>query len=410
MKLAPCSQEHSSPQTLITPETSQVTADNKPVGKLTSSTSILTMDGKPVLKLAGAGMTEFHKFGDLPVALRTKIMEVNMYQDPVVSDPRIIKIYMECMSSDQPNISCTCFADIKWAGLPAEDDCYSDHDPLPKRDPVTERLLAGSSDEDEEEVVEYNMDRYRHTHIYPDHVNFTWKIDPESASEVLSSHKPLIPYYFVSKECRSTVKRFVIAQMGRRTRAFRSPELRWLPLSPTQDIFKIECPRAWEPVNEWGSDALRAARDALFMNNFMVDFNTFHGLVEPALRKKDEYLLYLSNKEPTDYFQGESSMHAVFKNAKCIYVVAATDQARIATYRDVDIWTKENVQKEAVPDLQSETKEVLESVWDEKNTEFNGLRNGDGNLPMVLCVTVPEKKIEAGNTENAHEDGPGDDQ
>lgn len=100
MNPASCSQEHSNPQSLITSEPGQVTADSKPAEKLTSSTSTLTMDGKPVLKLAGAGMTEFHKFVDLPIALRTKIMEVNMYQDPVVSDPRIIKIYIECMSFD----------------------------------------------------------------------------------------------------------------------------------------------------------------------------------------------------------------------------------------------------------------------------------------------------------------------
>lgn len=289
-----------------------------------------------------------------------------------------------------------------------EDDCFSDHDPLPKRDPVADGLLDRSSDEEEE--VEYNMDKYRHTHIYPDHVNFTWKIDPESASEVRRSHKPLIPYYFVNKETRSTAKRFVILHMGRRTRAFRCPDLRWLPLSPTQDFFKIECPRAWEAVNEWGSDALRAARDALFMENYIIDFDTFNGLVEPDLRKKDEYLLYLSNKEPTDYFRGESSMHAIFKNAKRIHVVAGTDKARITTYRDFDIWTKEDVQKEAVPGLQSETKEVLESVWAEKNTEFNGLRNGNGNLPMVLCVTVPEKQVSVGIPKVVPEDLPGDDQ
>lgn len=97
---ASCSQEHSIPQTLITPKTSQVTANTEPIEKLTSGTSTLNMDAKSVPKLAGAGLTEFHKFVDLPIALRTKIMEVNMFQDPVVSDPRIIKIHLECMSFD----------------------------------------------------------------------------------------------------------------------------------------------------------------------------------------------------------------------------------------------------------------------------------------------------------------------
>lgn len=296
-----------------------------------------------------------------------------------------------------------------WAGFPEEDDCYSDHDPLPKHDPVADQLLVKSGYEYEfEEEVEYNMDKYRHTHIFPDHVNFAWKIDPESASEVRRSHKPLIPYYFVSKECRTIVKRFVIIHVGRRTRAFRSPDLRWLPLSPTQDIFKVECARAWEPVNEWGSDALQAARDALLMENFMVDFNTFHDLIEPALRVKDDYLLYLSNKEPTDYYRGESSMQAVFKNAHRIYVVSGTDGARITTYRDFDIWTQDDVQEDAIPALQSEAKELLESVWAEKNTEFNGLRNGDGNLPKVLCVTAPKNKVEVVNAEEVPEDGLGD--
>lgn len=47
-------------------------------------------------KLAGAGMTEFHKFVVMPYELRARIMEVNMFEDHIVSDPRIIRIHIEC--------------------------------------------------------------------------------------------------------------------------------------------------------------------------------------------------------------------------------------------------------------------------------------------------------------------------
>lgn len=100
---AACSQEHSDSQALVTSETIQVTADIKPVESLASNIDIITMNGKPVLKLAGNGMTEFHKFTDLPLQLRTKILEVNMFQDPLVSEPRIIRIHMECTSPAWPN-------------------------------------------------------------------------------------------------------------------------------------------------------------------------------------------------------------------------------------------------------------------------------------------------------------------
>lgn len=101
---ASCSQEHSTPKTLVSHETNQATADTKPIENLASSIDNITMNSEPVPKLAGASMTEFRKFPDLPLQLRTKILEVNMFQDPVVSDPRIIRIHLECMSFDQPNL------------------------------------------------------------------------------------------------------------------------------------------------------------------------------------------------------------------------------------------------------------------------------------------------------------------
>lgn len=294
---------------------------------------------------------------------------------------------------------------FKCAGFPEEDECYSDHDPA-----AIQPFWAQTIDTDDvEDDVEYDPDKYRHMHVYADHVNFSWKIDSQSAHVIRRSQQVMLPYLLASKECRSIALKFLVVKMGRRKRAFRSPDLRWVVVSPTQDIFKIECRRTWEAVNEWGTDTLCASRDASIINHFMVDFDTFHSLVVPALREKDKRLLYVSNKEPIAHFSGESSMHAVFKNAMRIFVVADTDNARITTSRNMITWNEEDVQKEAVPGLESGTKEVMESVWAGKNTEFNGLHNNDGNLPMVLYVTVPdEKAAEVGNPEKAQKNGLGD--
>lgn len=306
-------------------------------------------------------------------------------------------MYVSCLAKPFS----TCFANTKFLGFPEEDECYSDHDPTVIRPNWAETIHTDDEDDD----VEYDPDKYCHTHVYADHINFTWKIDSESARAVRRSHRPMLPYLIAFKECRSTALRFIVAKMGRRKRAFRSPDLRWIALSPTQDIFKIECPRAWEAVNEWGTDTLCATRDALIMNNIMVDFDTFHGLVVPAMREKDDRLLYLSNKEAVAHFRGESSMHAIFKNAIRIYVVAAADNARVSTSRNMITWNEDDVKEEAVPGLDSGTKKVMESVWAEKNTEFNGLRNSDGYLPMVLYVTVPDEKSEVRKPEKAQKYG-----
>lgn len=177
--------------------------------------------------------------------------------------------------------------------------------------------------------------------------------------------------------------------MGRCHRAFWSPELRSLPLSPWGDIFYIDCPAAWEAVNEWGSRLLRASHDALLMRKFMVSFTTFHGLVVPAMREKNHFLIEISNKEPVDYFRGESSMTAVFRNATCIHVVSDADRHFVTTYQKAAVWGEEGFQEEELCGLQIETKELLQSVWRGENNEFNGLRNRDGNLPRVFFVTIP---------------------
>lgn len=266
------------------------------------------------------------------------------------------------------------------SGSPDEDECFGNHDS------VADQPWEENSDEDEDE------DDRRHFHVYHDHDNFAWKIADDS--EVRRSHRPLIPYFTVSKECKKIVQSFIVCHMGRRCRAFWSPELRNLPLSPQDDIFYIDCDRAWEAVNEWGSTLLYAVRDALQMRNFMIDFPTFHGLVKPSMREKDDYLLALSNKEPYDYFRGESSMRVVFKNAAYIAVIATADKDRITNYQSLAIWDSEDAQKDDVPGLLPEMREILQSIWSEKNTEFNGLRGGNGDLPVVFWATVPEKELE----------------
>ncbi|KAJ4420045.1 hypothetical protein N0V82_004617 [Gnomoniopsis sp. IMI 355080] len=354
--LTPSVEQHSGTQALRVPEDHQATSDTMAVKELFDSTDASNNSG---LKLAGSGMTKFHLYNDLSLELRERIMQVNMYEDKDVFTPRIIKIHMQ------------------WS--PEEDECFGNHD-LVAAQPWEE------SDEDEDDE-----DR-RHYHVYPDHENFAWRINGDSLSQVRRSHRPLIPYFTVSKECKAIVKRFILCQMGRRCKVFRSPDLRKLPLNPQEDIFYIDCARTWEAVNEWGSTTLRAARDALQIRHFMVDFPTFHGLVEPSMREKDEYLLSVSNKEPIDYFRGESSMRAVFKNAHSINVLAAADKRRVTNYQSLAIWNEEAVENAKAPGLLTEAKEVLRSVWSEKNTEFNGLRDDEGVLPEVLWATAADFK------------------
>lgn len=277
-------------------------------------------------------------------------------------------------------------------GSPEEDECFGNHDAVAAQP-------WEDSDEDEDD------DDRRHYHVYPDHENFAWRIDESSISQVRRSHRPLIPYFTVSKESKNTVKNFILCQMGRRCRVFWSPELRKLPLSPQGDIFYIDCARTWEAVNEWGSTTLHAARDALQMRNFMVDFPTFLGLVEPSMREKDEYLLAVSNKEAIDYFRGESSMSAVFKNAHSVNVLAAADKRHVTDYQSLAFWDKEDVEEGAVPSLLTDAKEVLQMVWSEKNKEFNRLRDKEGGLPEVLWATAADfkKEIEAHGQEDGQE-------
>lgn len=96
-------------EALRIPETNQVMTHAEPIEDM--SVAILAVQdtsntgpdpdidnaGSSGPKLAGAGMTEFHKYMDMPWELRARIMEMNMVEDPIVTNPRIIKISMDCM-------------------------------------------------------------------------------------------------------------------------------------------------------------------------------------------------------------------------------------------------------------------------------------------------------------------------
>lgn len=79
--------------------TDQATSSTMVINKLPNDIGNRKSNNSCGLKLAGAGMTEFHRYNDLPLELRIRIMEVNMLEDNTVSNPRIIKIHLECMLS-----------------------------------------------------------------------------------------------------------------------------------------------------------------------------------------------------------------------------------------------------------------------------------------------------------------------
>lgn len=295
---------------------------------------------------------------------------------------------------------------MKMAGNPEEEECLGNHDPpqQPWRNLYYENDDEDGDEDDDNDDEDGNEDEEDededvHMHVYPDHDNFAWKLEDDS--EIRRSHRPLIPYFSVSKECKQIAENFLNKFLGRRYKSFWSPELRDLPLSPRRDIFYTHRETIWEAVNEWGGDLLRAPHDALKMRRFMVDSTTFHGLVVPSARKKDQYLLDVSRRDPFHHFRGESSVTAVFKNAVSIRIISDADKNRVTTYQKL-----EHAQGEDFSGLPTEQKKVLQSVWRGKNSEFNGLRHSDGSLPQIFFVTVPEEN----GQKEAQEDDQGDDQ
>lgn len=91
------------------PETDQPAIDIVSVEQL-SVTPLTSQESGNIIpgansdpKVVSTGLTEFHKYNNLPLELRIRVMEVNMFQDKTVTDPRIIKIHMECMWSFPEN-------------------------------------------------------------------------------------------------------------------------------------------------------------------------------------------------------------------------------------------------------------------------------------------------------------------
>lgn len=229
-------------------------------------------------------------------------------------------------------------------------------------------------EEEEEDTEEERGEPEWHTELTDDHDNFEFVVS--DSTQVTRSEDAAKALWNTCKESRRRV-RALWHRKGRGTRLFNSFTLNKLRLSPTHDIFLLDS-IVWAPVYEWHVEQLAASKDVLRMQNFQIDFDTFKRLVEPAKYTKNTELLEVSYSACGDRFRlpgsselAETSLTAVFKNAKQIFVIPAA----VPIPTDLSDWeplgpmdTGRGFEMATVPECM-----VMKMLWDGRSKEFNAL-------------------------------------